>query len=415
MIDYYNITVALVIGFLLGIDRERLTQKTYAGIRTFILVSLLGYLSSIMFTTTGSKEISALTSIFVGGLILVAYFDSTKKGNTGITTEFLIFIVFVLGFLSGFSETVNLSLLVSVLVLMVTGFKDTLHRLSKKFLTQEEWISTIKFLALSIGVMVALPQKLEISFLKEYDFLEPLAIIEISNVGWLVFLIAGINFITYFLSKIYGQKSSFLIAALAGLISSTAVTAHSSSEYRINKKSIHIKNILIANSTSTFKAFLLSITILFNENYFTPVFLFICFLLLLLASLLVKKNDQSSDNINKINNDIKPFELNEIIKFTLFFLILLPILKILAQLPAGLIVGSFFGGSMDIDGVLVTLVTVDSDMVWLATIATILGGFFAKSIIATTSGGVRLGIKISSYFLLCCIIPAGIWLILSLF
>jgi uncharacterized membrane protein (DUF4010 family) len=416
MIDYYSLFVAVLIGFLLGIDRERLVAKPYAGVRTFVLISLLGYLSSVVYSL--GLDLFILTAgMFTSGLILLAYFFVARNGHTGITTEFLIFLVFVLGFLAGFDYTVDLSLVVAIVVLLVISFKDVIHNTVKNAITADEWVSAVKFTALVIGVLVVLPKTVELEFLEGIEFMEPLYVIEVGTVGWLVLLIAGINFVTYFLTKIYGPKSAYLIAAMAGLVSSTAVTVSSSGNYKQSANIRELKNILVANATSTLKASALTVTILYDGTFFTPLFLLILSAALAIASHLVKRPETSeTENMEEIKTK-EPFSFSQITKFALFFIVLLPSLKLLSQLPSGLIVGSFFGGSFDIDGVLITLAAISSDHVWLAVIATVLGGFTTKSVVSfVSSGSIQFGIKVSGAFTLCSI-GAGLiaFLVVQLF
>ena len=98
-----RILVAIGIGLVIGLEREHaaLEEKTpaFAGIRTFILVVLLGFIGGMLYhllTPTVFVVITAAVILLTG----ISYYITASKGDIGTTTEFSLLISFFLGTLS---------------------------------------------------------------------------------------------------------------------------------------------------------------------------------------------------------------------------------------------------------------------------------------------------------------------------
>jgi hypothetical protein len=94
-----SLLVALGIGLLLGIERERrqrrVRQREPAGVRTFALVGLLGGLSY----RVGGIAVTAV-ALGVVGVIAAAGYVRTSKADPGLTTEVALLADFLLGALA---------------------------------------------------------------------------------------------------------------------------------------------------------------------------------------------------------------------------------------------------------------------------------------------------------------------------
>src|SRR5215472_12570687 len=91
--------VALGIGLLLGIERERRKgegpERNAAGVRTFALVAFLGSLSAAI----PIAGLPILVGVFIGALAVVSYARSISA-DPGITTETALMTAFLLGILT---------------------------------------------------------------------------------------------------------------------------------------------------------------------------------------------------------------------------------------------------------------------------------------------------------------------------
>ncbi|MGK2950779.1 MAG: MgtC/SapB family protein, partial [Thiobacillus sp.] len=79
--------VALAIGLLMGLERER-NPGAKAGLRTFALTALLGVLTAHLATEFGERWLIAVGLFLVGGMMIAAYQRSPQpaEGDPGTTT-----------------------------------------------------------------------------------------------------------------------------------------------------------------------------------------------------------------------------------------------------------------------------------------------------------------------------------------
>jgi len=181
------------------------------GVRSFLLLSLLGSLAG------GLSEIwiSSLISLFALSLIVVSYFNQTRKtykeSDFGLTTEFAAGIVFCLGYLTHKSPT--LSALVGPLVAVVLFSKKTLHQFTKSLKPAELQAALLLFLFAVVVINLLPPESVD-----------PWGIFYPKKFGYLIIILASFEFLTYVIAKIFGEKKSLILTGfLGGFASSTAV------------------------------------------------------------------------------------------------------------------------------------------------------------------------------------------------
>lgn len=91
-----NFAAALGIGLWVGLERERRKgqgkDRSFAGLRTFTITSLLGYVSMLL----GGELLLAITLLGVTVLAAIAYFKARSQ-DPGLTTEIALLLVLVLG------------------------------------------------------------------------------------------------------------------------------------------------------------------------------------------------------------------------------------------------------------------------------------------------------------------------------
>jgi uncharacterized membrane protein (DUF4010 family) len=218
--------IAIVIGLLVGTEREKSHphQKTM-GVRTFLLMSLLGAIAG------GLAEIwlGLLLSIFALALIVVSYFTQTRsrspQTDPGLTTEFAAGIIYCLGYMA--HQSPAFSALMGPIVAVVLYSKDSLHRFIQA-LQPNELRSALLLLLGSVVVINLVPDKT----------IDPFGIFNPQKFGYIILILASIEFSGYALLKILGGKKSLLtVGFLGGLVSSTAVLMSSARQAKINPKS----------------------------------------------------------------------------------------------------------------------------------------------------------------------------------
>jgi uncharacterized membrane protein (DUF4010 family) len=204
------------IGFVLGLEREfsQYSEKseTFAGLRTFTLVALLGFLTAYL-GITFTYWIFIAGFLGVVSIVAISYWVTASKGDIGSTTEFAIIFTFLLGGLV-LVGSINVSLALTVITLVLLSLKLTFRTMIGQ-LTQKELYAFVRFVAVALLILPFLPN----------EFYGPYAVINPREVGWIIVLTSGIGFVGYILMKFLGTDRGILLTSiLGGLVSSTLVT-----------------------------------------------------------------------------------------------------------------------------------------------------------------------------------------------
>jgi uncharacterized membrane protein (DUF4010 family) len=213
---FYRFGAALVIGILIGMERERAAElrdmKLFAGVRTIALLALAGCTGALLSDITASPWPLVAVILAVSSLIVAAYV-STHGG--GATSEVAAFIATLCGALC-YWQYYSVAAAIAVVVTVLLSFKREMHNIVH-YLTTEDVYSALKFAAITVLVLPILPNR---SFgPPPFDALNPYKI-------WLmVVFISAISFLGYVLMKLVNARNGItLTGLLGGLVSSTAVT-----------------------------------------------------------------------------------------------------------------------------------------------------------------------------------------------
>lgn len=208
--------VALLLGLLVGVDRERVKSSTpgigFGGVRTFTLLSLLGCTAGLAGEMCGQWVfVGVLLSLTV--LVGVAYLGGVRRGDEGMTSEVAAMLVFLVGGLV-YWGCVVIATALTVAITFFLSYKRSIHTLIGR-LSDEDVFATLKFALVFIIILPILPNKTYGPF----DVLNP------QKIWLMVVLISAVNFIGYGLTRILGPKQGIgLTGLVGGLVSSTAVT-----------------------------------------------------------------------------------------------------------------------------------------------------------------------------------------------
>jgi uncharacterized membrane protein (DUF4010 family) len=218
-----RLAVAAGIGFLIGLEREFAKQvrdrmpegstpeKKFAGLRTFTLIALLGFLSALFAANVGGWFFGLTLAGFVA-LLITSYKASIQRGEVGATSEVTALITFLLGGLA-FEGHLLFIIIVAVLVLLLLSFKLPLHRFVTT-LTEQDVRAIIEFVVLTVLVLPFLPDQ----------GCGPHGTWNPKEIWTMVVLVSGISLVGYLLAKVLGHgKGTLLTGILGGLVSSTAV------------------------------------------------------------------------------------------------------------------------------------------------------------------------------------------------
>ncbi|MEN8376640.1 MAG: MgtC/SapB family protein [Gemmatimonadota bacterium] len=211
---FAQLAIALGLGLLIGLQRER-TSSEMAGIRTFPLIALFGFLSGFLAGELGVwVTVAALLAL---SLIIVASQLMTRRAggevDPGLTTEVAALVTFVVGVIVALDH-IALAVFVGGAAMLLLQWKGPLHRLAER-IGHDEFRALTRLVLLALVILPVLPDRAY----GPYGVLNPFRI-------WLmVVLIVGISLAGYVAYRFLGDRVGTLAAgAIGGLISSTAAT-----------------------------------------------------------------------------------------------------------------------------------------------------------------------------------------------
>lgn len=221
METFQGAAIAILIGLLLGLERERSQkpdEKLFAGIRTFPLLVLAGYLAAL-----GGKNDAPLllpaTLLAIAALVITAYWKTAGE-HVGATTEAVALVAPLLGAAIAFGHR-ELAAATAVAITLLLTLKAPLHKLAGQ-VSEEEIFSIVKFGIVALVLLPLLPGRAY----GPYEAIVP------RHVGMVVVIVSALSLVGYLLVRILGGAGWALTGLLGGLASSTAVTLSLSGKAR---------------------------------------------------------------------------------------------------------------------------------------------------------------------------------------
>ena len=374
-----DLLLSLSIGAIMGIEREIMHQKQevrdFGGIRTFILIALLGFIIAYLAT-----EILHSTAAFLLGfaafmlLVIASYIlIALKTGRIGMTTEIAATIAFLLSSLLVWDTEQKFNLIavtLAVIVAALLAIKSHLHSFAKNTKIPELY-AALKLAIISIVILPLLPNKdytpltlpgvesLLQSMPTVLALASELSVLNPFKIWLMVVFISGISFVGYVLMKTVGtNKGIGMTSFLGGLVSSTAVTIALAERSKGNTWNVPLAMGIIIASIVMFGRVLLTVVVV-NPSLIAPLFLPFCIMvavgILIIIFLKRKPKPKKKEKI-----DMKsPFALGPALKFGALFAVILAIARILHLMfgKAGIYTASLIAGFADVDAITISLAT----------------------------------------------------------
>ncbi len=377
---FENLGIALLLGLIIGLEREFQHQqqrvKDFAGIRTFTLIALFGWITGFF-----AQQIGEFLFVLValGGIILfliAAYLAVVWKGKgISATSEVSALIVFLTGIMVSYNY-ILIAVISAILMATILSYKYTLHRFAKK-LAIEELHAGLKLGIISAVVLPLLPNKvyspLDIPLLNDIVSLFPsvqtiLAGTQVFNpfkIWLIVVFICALSTIGYILIKIIGARKGIgLTGAIGGLVSSTAVTSALSESSKKSKWHYTFAFGVIIAWTIMFSR-VIFVTMVLNKEVFFSTFLTLGLMALASAICTIYLYYQRTPSGKKTETTVafkSPFAFFPALKVGGFFVLVLFISKLLQALlgSSGLYFASVLAGLADVDAITISMVTLAS-------------------------------------------------------
>jgi uncharacterized membrane protein (DUF4010 family) len=356
---FRNFAIALFIGGLVGIERERKSDADdlqFGGLRTFILIAMAGAICAWIDRETGSGFLFIAGACGLTLLIAVSYWAAAQRAARlpGITTEMSGIVVYLLGggTLFGYPEvTVALAIITSGIL----TYKTTLHNMVDR-LDVDDLYAGLKLLFATFIVLPLLPDRP----------LDPWGSLNPYILWWLVILISSLSLVGYVAVRWLGPERGLAVTGFfGGLVSSTAMTLSFArrSKLATDPPGLVAMGILLAWTVMSVRV-MIAVSIL-NPGLVMPLLPAIgalgvaslgsvAFFYMTASRREVGPDDETPSEPTKLKN---PFSLGQAMKFgALFAVVLLAVALAREFLPTEYIyVVAFFAGLTDVDAISLSL------------------------------------------------------------
>ncbi len=340
--------VAVLLGFLIGLERERKREvqgSIFAGIRTFPLIALFGAVVGTL-TQTVSSWVLVASFLPLAVLIALAYWRETVGEKVGGTTQVAVLVAYGLGVLAGYGQFIP-ALAGAVITTGMLSMRTELRHLAGA-ISREDLYAVVQFAVVSLVVLPLVPN----------ETFGPWGVWNPRTIWLLVVLISGLSFVGYVASKLIGATRGIgWSGLLGGLASSTAVTMSFSER---SKKQpalavVYAIGVLAASAVMVPRLWVLLGVLQPRIILPTLIPLGVLFVITTVGGLTaLRKRKREHLEGAKVNN---PFELRTALQFAVLFSVVLLAAKA-AQVylgEQGLYLASALAGVTQLDAITLTL------------------------------------------------------------
>ncbi|MDM7912638.1 MAG: DUF4010 domain-containing protein [Methanotrichaceae archaeon] len=350
--DIYPFLIALLIGALIGTERQRRLAEEkvrgVAGLRTFTLISLLGALSATLAEEYGNTfAIAALASFMI--LVGIGYASSVSVlGRIDFTGAIAAVVTFTLGMLTSFEESMLLAVALAILTTWILATRAISHHYVEA-LSETDLLDTLKMGIIALVIYPLLPDMP----------LDPWGVLSPREIWLMVVMVSLIGYVGYVLIRILGtERGLTLTGFLGGLVSSTAVTTSMASEVKVNNAILYSAVFATVIACCTMFPRVLFIVLLVNRDLFLPLLLPLLSMTLVgvaLAYLLMRTSAPLSKEVAVKD----PFRIVPALKFGIFFAFVLLASNLATTYfgDAGAYAAAVIGGLADVDAMTLSMAT----------------------------------------------------------
>ncbi len=204
-----GLAVALGLGLLVGVERERRRADDghgVAGVRTFALIGLAGAIA---------ERIGGI-GIALGGAFVVlaalAGYRASRGRDPGLTTETAMLVVFLLGVLA--MRELVLAAGLGVAVTLLLAMKTRAHHFVHQVLTDQELHDALLLAAAATVVLPLLPDRA----------IDPWEVLNPRKLWLLAVIVMAISALGHVARRAFGVRDGLLLAGFAGGFASSSAT-----------------------------------------------------------------------------------------------------------------------------------------------------------------------------------------------
>ncbi len=319
-VEILSLLLATLIGLLSGMERSYRSYKEGeikgAGIRTFTLVSLTGYL--LVFTFQNEPVSLSILVIIFSFLFISLPVIRSLRNSVGLTTPVALVMIFLIGMIFGLGYPL-LGTLSGLVLISLTSSKRILHHFAE-FLSEGDLMSAVRFLVVAV---IILPIAYTIGPI--HPLIGPGRVFDPLQAVMMVIFVSTISFASYVIMKIFGAGKGLKISAfIGGLVSSAAATASVSEKFQNMKEkgTDSLISVILANTSMFIKDYVIIITvggIILARHFLLPIaFLISVTVVFLIYNM--RKNERDIGEGKNLELDLgTPFALKPAIKFAVVF------------------------------------------------------------------------------------------------
>lgn len=400
-LHWIPIIEALLIGILVGAQREAVKPSGHIGVREFVIIAIVGSLCGML--ENNWLTVSTVFSLIV---FLTAFrFRSPNLEGSGFTTDLAMLAVYCLAFAGSsddFEHGQTTAIGLAIILTLFLEAKDKLQRFFRETITAVEFSDTLRFLALIFIIYPLLPQ----------GDLGPYDAFNFQKIWMFVILVSSVSFVGYFFEKFLGQSIGIkLTAILGGLASTTATTQAFSRDMHEEPEAENVfwQATTLANAVQfpRILAFLSVVSPKLAVVAVAPLMAAggIGMAIAALTKIPKDKQEKTKDKAGKIDLG-NPFTLGPALKFGAVLAVIIFLTKASTVIfgTHSLIWTSCIGGMMDVDAIAVTVADlfhagqVDNRLAISSLLLAALMNAMFKTGIAFTTGSRRFGLKVGFTF-----------------
>ncbi|QQZ39413.1 MgtC/SapB family protein [Pseudomonas sp. SK3(2021)] len=202
---------ALGIGLLIGLERERHKgrgdSRACAGLRTFAITALLGYVAMQI----GGGPLLGIMAICLASLVTVAYWRSLSS-DPGVTSEVALLTVLLLGAMCGTAP--ELAVAIGVVMAGLLAYRQKLHHFARSQLSEAEMRDGLVLLIAALVVLPLAPDR----------YIGPYAAINLRTICTLTVLLMAVGAVGHIAVRALGTRYGYAISAIASGFASSTVT-----------------------------------------------------------------------------------------------------------------------------------------------------------------------------------------------
>lgn len=394
-----QVVIAIAIGGLIGLEREKESQDKFAGLRTLALLCGAGPVI-VHYSELSEYPIVVLMYLFLSltlALAIVAIRYSVSGGkDLGFTTSVTVFFVSLLGILVGFNQYTEAAA-IGIVVAFVLAEKQQMVKFIDK-LTYEELSDAMKVGALIFILYPILPA----------DPVDPYGVVSLREVLIFAIFVLMIEFSAYISMRVFGGSKGLqvtgLLAGMANSFATAAVMARMANKSReavqaassgimLSVISMIIRNVGLAS--------IIAIGIFYT--IWIPAVVMVLTAIVIAYYLL-----RISDSYDDLDIDIdSPFSFKSAAKFSVIYVGITLISVVAQELlgEAGLFMTAYTGGLISSAAVAVSAATVYNSGAASAEVA---GGMVLLGILASLTSKIVLIEMINGQMRKQAMLPMGI-------